>query len=195
MDNSLFNLIYSFAGKWWPLPWLGIFLANYLGYFLVLAIIILLISAKGGPASGGKIKDQKQRIYFFSLAILSVILARGIITEIIRFFYYQPRPFLVLEIQPLIAHAPTGSFPSGHATAFFALALAVFYFSAGGGSAFGGNRKLSCWIFASSLFMGLARIFTGVHWPSDILAGALIGLGSAFLIKKILLKFKSPISL
>lgn len=180
MDNSLFNLIYSFAGKWWPLDWLGIFLANYLGYFLVLAIIILLISAKGGPASGGKIKDQKQRVYFFSLAILSVILARGIITEIIRFFYYQPRPFLILEIQPLIAHAPTGSFPSGHATAFFALALVVFYF----------NRKWGCWIFALSLFMGLARIFTGVHWPSDILAGALIGLGSVLIIKKILLSSK-----
>jgi undecaprenyl-diphosphatase len=168
MDTSLFQFIDSFAGKWWPLDWLGIFSANYLGYFLVLAIIIFLI----------KIKDRKQRIYFFSLAILSVILARGIITEIIRFFYYQPRPFLVLEIQPLIAQAPTGSFPSGHAAAFFALALAVFYF----------NRKWGCWIFALSLFMGLARIFTGVHWPSDILAGVLIGLVSAFLVKKLLPK-------
>ncbi len=173
MDDLIFNFINGFAGKWWPLDWLGIFLANYLGYFLVLAIIILLI----------KIKDQKQRIHFFSLAILSVILARGIITEIIRFFYYQPRPFLVLEIQPLIAHAPTGSFPSGHAAAFFALALAVFYF----------NRKWGCWIFTLSLFMGLARIFVGVHWPVDILAGAALGLGCAFLIKK-MINFKSSIS-
>lgn len=172
-DTFLFQAINGFSNKWWPLDWLGIFLANYLGYFLILAIIILLI----------KIKDQKQRIYFFSLTILSVILARGIITEITRFFYYRPRPFLVLEIQPLIAHIPTGSFPSGHAAAFFALALAAFYF----------NKKWGCWIFALSLFMGLARIFVGVHWPSDILVGALIGLGSAFLTKNILSKFKSPV--
>lgn len=166
MDTSLFNLINGFSNKWWPLDWLGIFLANYSGYFLAATAIILLI----------RIKDKKQRIHFFSLTILSVILARGIITEIIRFFYYQPRPFLILEIQPLIAHAPTGSLPSGHAAAFFALALTVFYF----------NRKWGCWIFTLSLFMGLARIFAGVHWPLDILAGALIGLGSVFIVKKIL---------
>ena len=162
----IFNFINGFAEKWWPLDWLGIFLANYSGYFLAATAIILLI----------RIKNKKQRIHFFSLTILSVILARGIITEIIRFFYYQPRPFLILEIQPLIAHAPTGSLPSGHAAAFFALALAVFYF----------NRKWGCWIFTLSLFMGLARIFAGVHWPLDILAGALIGLGSVFIVKKIL---------
>ncbi|MDP3015198.1 MAG: phosphatase PAP2 family protein [bacterium] len=168
MNTSFFNFINGLSGKWWPLDWLGIFLANYSGYFLAVTAIILLI----------KIKDQRQRIYFFSLAILSVILARGIITEIIRFFYYQPRPFLVLEIQPLIAHTSTGSFPSGHAAAFFALALAVFYF----------NRKWGWWILTLSLFMGLARIFVGVHWPLDILVGAGIGLISAFLIKKLLPK-------
>ena len=38
--------------------------------------------------------------------------------------------------------------------------------------------------------MGIARIFIGVHWPLDIIVGALIGIGSAFLAGKILLKEK-----
>lgn len=168
MDIHLFRFINNFAGKWWPLDWLGVFLADYLGYFLILAVVIFLI----------KIKDQRQRIYFFSLAALSVILARGLIVETIRYFYCQQRPFLVLEIQPLIAHASTGSFPSGHAAAFFALAFAVFFL----------GRKWGWRFFAFALLIGLARIFVGVHWPSDILAGVLIGWGSVLAVKKILPK-------
>lgn len=166
INTSLFQTIYGLAHRWWVLDWLGIFFASYLGYFLILAAILLLI----------KEKSWRQRIYFFSLSALSIILARGIITEIIRFFYYQPRPFVVLSLEPLINHDITSSFPSGHAAAYFALSLTVFYL----------NRQWGSWFLGLALLMGLARIFVGVHWPLDILFGAIIGLGSAFLIKKIL---------
>ncbi len=166
IDQIIFQAINGLAHKHWLLDWLGIFLASYLNYFLVLAAIFLLL----------KEKNWRQRIYFFCLAALSVILARGVITEIIRFFYYQPRPFLALQIQPLVNHDITGSFPSGHATAYFALALAVFYI----------NRKLGWWFLGAAFLVGLARIFVGLHWPLDILAGAIIGLLSAFVIKKII---------
>jgi undecaprenyl-diphosphatase len=168
IDVLIFNFIRNLSGKWWLFDWLGIFFAEYLGYFLILAAAFLLL----------KERNWKQRIYFFSLAILPVILSRGIITEAIRFFYERPRPFLFFDIQPLIDHASTGSFPSGHAAAFFALALAVFYL----------NRQWGRRFLALVLLMGLARIFVGVHWPLDILAGAIIGLLSAFLIKQILPK-------
>ncbi len=183
-DIFLFKLINGLAGKWWLLNWLGIFFASYLAYLLVIIAIFLLI----------KEKDWRQRIYFFSLTVLSVILARGIITEIIRFFYYRPRPFLALKIQPLINPDLSGSFPSGHATAFFALALAVFYFLyQTRHEPNEKNQKLGWWFLGATFLMGLARIFVGVHWPLDIIAGALIGLGSAFLIKKILPIPKSKI--
>jgi undecaprenyl-diphosphatase len=173
-DLSFFRLVNNLAGKYWPLDWLGIFLAEYLGYFLILGIVYLLI----------KEKNWRWRIYFFSLTTLSVILARGIITEIIKFFYYQPRPFLVLEIQPLIEHNLTSSFPSGHAAAFFALALVIFYF----------NKKWGWRCLILALLIGLARIFAGIHWPLDIIGGAIIGLISGLVIQKILFKFKSPAS-
>lgn len=164
MDVSLFNLINGLTGKWWFLDWLGIFFAEYGGYLMILIAIFLLIGEK----------NWRKRIYFSASAILAVILARGLITEIIRFFYYQPRPFLVLKIQPLINHDLTSSFPSGHAAAFFALALAIFYF----------NQKWGWRSLVLALVISLARVFVGIHWPVDVLAGALIGLGSAFLIKK-----------
>jgi len=168
-DISLFNLIHNLAGRWWLFNWLGIFLAEYLPYLIVLFTFFIL----------AKEKNWRQRIYFFALAGLSIILSRGIITEIIRFFYYRPRPFLALQFQSLLGNSDiAGSFPSGHAAAYFALALAAFYF----------YKKWGWWFLIAGAIMGIARIFVGVHWPSDVLVGALIGLTSAFLIKKILPK-------
>ena len=165
-DSSLFQFISGLSHKFWLFDWLGIFFASYLGYLLVFIFLILLL----------KEKNWRQRIYFTSLAALSVILSRGVITEVIRFFYYHPRPFAVLGIEPLINHATSGSFPSGHSAAFFALALAVFYL----------NRKWGWKFLIAVSVMGIARIFVGVHWPSDILGGAVIGLISVIIIRKLL---------
>ncbi|MBI5079056.1 phosphatase PAP2 family protein [Candidatus Wolfebacteria bacterium] len=166
MDFYIFQLINGLAGRLWSLDWFAVFFADYSGYFLILIVPILFLREK----------NWRKRIYFFSLAVLSLILSRGIITEIIRFFYERPRPFLTLGFQPLANHIQNGSFPSGHASFFFALALSIFYFN-----------KLWGWRFlAMATVISLARVFTGVHWPSDILAGAVIGLGSVFLIKRIL---------
>lgn len=184
LDTYFFQVIYSLANKWWLLDWLGIFFAEYGGYLIILIAIFLLIGEK----------NWRKRIYFSASAILAVILARGLITEIIRFFYYRPRPFLILQIQPLINHDLTGSFPSGHAAAYFALALAIFYFlkqtQSNSSEQLSGGSRWGWWLLILALIIGIARIFAGVHWPSDILVGALIGLGSAFLVKK----FFPPIS-
>lgn len=170
-DLTIFQLINSLAGKYKIIDWLGIFLAEYLGYLLILLAILLILTRK----------DWQQRFYFFSLIALSVILSRGIITEIIRFFYSRPRPFSVLEIQPLIEHSPDGAFPSGHMAFYFALAFAVFLV-----------YKRWGWRFlGAAVLIGLARIFTSVHWPLDIIGGAIIGIISVLLIKKLLPSPKS----
>jgi len=55
---------------------------------------------------------------------------------------------------------------------FFTLAMVVFY----------RNRKWGTWFFIWALINGIARIYVGVHWPLDILGGALIGILSAIFI-------------
>ena len=122
-----------------------------------------------------KEKDWRRQLHILSVFLLSAILSRGLITEIIRFFYHRPRPFLSLNLTPLI-HDFSNSFPSGHMTFFFVLALSIFLL----------NKKWGWFFVAGVILMGLGRIFVGVHWPSDILGGILIALLSYFLIKKIL---------
>ena len=57
-----------------------------------------------------------------------------------------------------------------------ALAFAVWFI----------DRRWFLWFLAVTVLMGLARIFVGVHWPLDILAGALVALTSAVIIRWIL---------
>lgn len=166
-DNSLFRVIYSLAHQNKFFDGLIVFLAGYLQYILIVLAIFLLFL---------KEKDWRRRIFVGSVFALSVILSRGLITEIIRFFYHRSRPFMVLNIPPLINHNASGSFPSGHMVIYFVLALTIFLLS----------RKWAWFFVGSVILMGLARIFAGVHWPTDILGGILIALFSYFLIKKIL---------
>jgi undecaprenyl-diphosphatase len=154
-NSSLFQFVYSFAHRSVFLDVLAVFFAQYLAYFLVLGFLILVYRED----------SWRRRFYLFAEGVIAVILARGLVTEIIRFFYNHPRPFDALGFTPLIPESGS-SFPSGHMTWFFALAMVVWYV----------NRRWGIWFFVLSAIIGVARIYAGVHWPLDILGGIAIGL-------------------
>lgn len=166
MDYNLFLLVNNFAGKWICLDSLATFFAKYFIYFLVAGAIILFFS----------IKDKKEKIKYLILTLSSVILSRLIITEIIRLFWYRPRPFVAHAVNSLIEHSASASFPSGHIAFLFALATAIYFF----------NKKFGIAFLIASFLIGLARIFVGVHWPLDILGGIIIGIFSAVIVKLIM---------
>jgi undecaprenyl-diphosphatase len=168
IDLYLFNLIHQLAGRFWPLDSLGIFFAKYLAYLLVVATLYFWLTRK----------TNKDKIFFIAFISLSLLLSRGIFTEGIRFFYHHERPFEALNFTPLISPDTASSFPSGHAAFFFALAFALYYF----------NRKWGTRFSVLALLMGLARIFVGTHYPSDILGGILIAFLSVFLVSQLLSK-------
>jgi undecaprenyl-diphosphatase len=170
-DQSLFNALYGLAHQNSFFDGLIVFLAGYLQYFLIILAIILLFV---------KQKDWRRQLHIVSVFLLSAILSRGLITEIIRFLYNRSRPFLAFELTPLINHDLTNSFPSGHMTFYFVLALSIFLLS----------KKWGWFFVVSVILMGLARIIAGVHWPTDIIGGILIAAACYFLVKK-LLPFKN----
>lgn len=146
---------------------LVIFCAQYLPYILVAVFLLILIFSK---------KDFREKIKIFIFTAISVFLSRVVITEIIRYFYYVPRPFVNNDIVPLISHAPTASFPSGHAAFFFALATAIML----------APTLIHKWwgfvFFIMAILIGISRVMTGLHWPIDILGGAIIGILSAIIL-------------
>lgn len=159
-DGSVFSFLFGLAHKNQLLDWLFVFLASYLIIFLVIVFLYFLF----------KEKDWRRRFYFSALAIISVLLSRGIITDLIRYFYNKPRPFAVLDINSLIEHSATASFPSGHMTFFIPIVLTAWLM----------NRKAGIWLSVGAVLIGISRIAVGIHWPSDILGGILIGAVSFF---------------
>lgn len=184
MDLAIFNYLNSFAGRREFLDVMIVFKAEYLGWWMIFGLVVFL------AASLYFKRDWKRAKQMVFIALVSGLFSRFIITDIIRFFYSRPRPFDlpaevitkagVDNIYQLIPHASGGSLPSGHAAFFFAIAAGVFIF----------YRKWGFLFFLLAFAMGVSRVIAGIHWPSDILGGAVIGILSAYLINYAMLKYK-----
>jgi len=109
--------------------------------------------------------------------IISAVLARFVIVELIRWVWQRPRPFVQNNVNLLLTHNAS-AFPSGHAAFFFAVSTIVYFY----------NKKAGILFFIASFLICLARVFSGIHWPLDILAGAIVGVLSGWVVHKILKK-------
>lgn len=116
--------------------------------------------------------DQKSKKVVIR-AILSAGVAFGLVAHSIGLFVHRARPFDVGGVRELLFHRPDYSFPSDHATVFFAVA-ASFYFS--------GQKKLGVTFFVLAIINSIFRVATGLHWPSDVITGAVIGIVTAYII-------------
>lgn len=173
VDYLIFEKINSLAGKY---PWLDaicIFFAKYFDYFLIFIVFLFLL------------KNFKKYWRPVIKTVSAGVLARLVFTEMIRFFYKRPRPFVENKVNLLLDRSLSPSFPSGHAAFYFAMATVVLLYCKkvyprpkfwwGAGLLF----------FLASFLISLSRVFIGIHWPSDILGGAIIGVISGFIILKL----------
>lgn len=106
-------------------------------------------------------------------AMLAIVINTLVSNVILKNWVARPRPFLTHpELHPLI-HLPTDfSFPSGHTSCAFAVAFVIYALL---------PKRYSIPALLVAAFVGLSRLYLGVHYPTDVLAGVLIGLGAAML--------------
>ena len=109
----------------------------------------------------------------FSTSVFVALSVSGgaIISALIKGFFVRPRP----EIVPHLVHVTSPSFPSGHAmnSAIVYLTLAVLI--ARSQSRRGEQVYLIGAAIILTLLVGSTRVYLGVHWPSDVIAGWSIG--------------------
>ena len=99
-----------------------------------------------------------------------------IIAEILKKLIPTARPFMVNGGEPLtLTISSDGSFPSGHSAAAFALATTIWLH----------DRKVGWAYIIAALIVGTARVLANVHYPVDILAGAILGILTAFSVEKL----------
>ena len=112
-----------------------------------------------------------------AVVIGASLLTTSVITGTLKYTVKRPRPFTTYPEIEKATKAISPSFPSGHASGAFALATSLslaypkWYVIA----------PSFTWAFA----VAWSRMHLGVHYPSDVLVGILIGMGSSFLCYKI----------
>lgn len=170
MDLYLFLKINSLAGRYHWLDLTGILFSWYAGYALVGLALIFLVA-----------RYSRRNLAMVWWALVAAVVARFGVVELIRFFYDRPRPFEILDIIQLVRYDLGHSFPSGHAAFFFAFSYVIW----------ARNKTLGALFFVISAMIGIARIFAGLHWPADVLAGAAIGVLAGWLMTVCLRKYKT----
>ncbi len=176
MDLKLFYFLNSWVGKSASLDFAFIFLAKYLGYLVVVFFVAYIFLDRR--------LTLKQKIAWYILAVISVGIARGILTEIIRHFDHSLRPFMLDGKVKNLIPEDSYSFPSGHTIAIFAIVTIAYFY----------KKNLGWWLGIGGLIVGLARVIVGVHWPSDIVGGVILGILVSIVFYKLLpKKFKPPL--
>ncbi|MFM2357611.1 MAG: hypothetical protein RJA61_348 [Candidatus Parcubacteria bacterium] len=163
VDATVFNFLYTACPSSFCRD-SAVFFAEYIPYFvstLALFIAFYVFRREGNGLFG---------LHLFT----SIITARFLVLPIIRFLIKRPRPFVFDDTVKPFVEALGYSFPSGHATVFFALATSIFLW----------NKKWGALFLVIAFCISVARIFVGVHYPLDILMGALVGISVPLFISK-----------
>lgn len=199
-NYMLFQDVNSQAGQH---PWfdaLMIFCAN----FLIFCWPLLLLIVWGIPLAWRNRPLQQHQIEMLQARRAAVLwigiacLLAYIINLLIEQFVFEPRPFVSHKVHLLISHAADSSFPSDHtAWSFAVVGMLLFAFMPIAISAWreqsGIGQKKELGLLRMPLLLlvvalviacsiGLARVYVGIHYPDDVIGGAIDGLAAAYLV-------------
>ena len=97
------------------------------------------------------------------------------IAHMVKEVWYSPRPYLDNGETPIAIHVPeSGTFPSAHTAAAIALAVSLWLH----------DGKLGWGALVIGLTIGMARVLANIHYPVDILGGAILGAVIAVVINR-----------
>jgi undecaprenyl-diphosphatase len=144
-------------------PWMEGVLSDLtaLGSPVVLGLIVLVIA-------GYLLLQQR---YLTAAMVVATAISGEVIDEVLKLLFERPRPSVVPHLRAVV----TASFPSGHA-----MLSAIIYLTLGAllmRVVEGRFTKIYCMGIAMflTLIVGASRVFLGVHYPSDVLGGWMLG--------------------
>lgn len=136
-----------------------IFFAKYMKYFLLFGIVMYWFTRK-----------RENRIMIISSMFAFVV--AEVFGAIAGAIHSNNQPFAELSnVNQLIGHAIDNSFPSDHAIEFFSICITFLLF----------KKNLRYVWLAIAILVSFSRIWVGVHYPADILVGAILGIIGAAL--------------
>lgn len=159
-----------------------VFVFVYPVYLVVLYGWGMIENYKGWMLESFSLKESA--VWIFIAAMGSTIF-----NMLVQVFLVKDRPDVMLDLlyqkrEDLILYdyLPEASFPSDHATMSMAIAVATLLYGLRYKKK--GYVYFSIFLFVISLIMGYARISIGIHWPTDVIGGYLVGIFLPLLLFK-----------
>ncbi|MBY0595268.1 undecaprenyl-diphosphatase [Bacillus bingmayongensis] len=167
LDYEWFNFINNKVQQYPLIDNVMILFAEYVQYAFILLLVLLWIRNK-----------PNFRVMAFQ-AMVAFTLAYSM-NRIIEQFLYRDRPFVSHNITQLVDHAANSSFPSDHATSAIVIAATLLL------SAY---RFKYTWFFLA-LGVAFSRVWVGVHYPLDVIAGIVHGVLIALFTQYVVFKIR-----
>lgn len=114
-------------------------------------------------------RDIQKHIIIFTAIALPLIYLTALLAG---HLYYNPRPFVAENFTPLIPHAADNGFPSDHMLLASAVAAICSFYS----------RRIGAILWGLALYIGISRVYVGVHHPVDIIGSAVIAVVVSLLV-------------
>lgn len=160
-DESVLNAFNSLIGQSSLVDFVFRFLSEWLVYLVPVGLLVAWFVKT-------KLPNYRESLLAMTF---SGIVAWQLLSRLIKVFYFRPRPVAAgFDVKEIFFHRPDQSFPSDH-TAFLVALTAYAYLL--------GWKKVGNAMLIVSALVGLSRIVTATHWPTDILGGVLVGLVAA----------------
>ena len=165
---TLFRAVNDIGKEYPDINPLFIFFAEYTVYCLMLILLFYWLS-----------RNTQNKLMVVS-AVISFFIAE-LTGKLIGMLYSHQQPFAVWSgVNKLIEKEVGNSFPSDHTIVFFSVCISIALF-----------RKRFWYLWATlALVLSISRIYVGVHYPVDILVGAILGTISAIFVHKFIAKQK-----
>lgn len=179
MNNEIFYFFYNLAHQNAFFEKFVVFLAEPFGDVVLVFAATFLIFHHEVFSKKHPVLELKRKWKEIILVFFTALFARAI-TEVIKYIAQAERPFIKLQnVTALVPESAYSSFPSGHATFYMALGVAIYLT----------HKRAGLVFIFFALIIGISRIAVGVHFPIDILAGFALGIIVPVLVKYFYKKF------
>lgn len=180
IDRTITVFLNSFAHRWFTLDKVVKFLQGneFVQGTLAVAVFYFVWFQAKEETDSAEVTEKRQSLLLALLICVPAVLTARVVAWILPF---RARPIHNPDLHLRLGYSfdPSmlltwSSFPSDHAVLFFTLATGIFLVS----------RRPGLLLYAHAIVViSLTRVYLGVHYPSDILAGALLGCAFAYLAR------------
>jgi undecaprenyl-diphosphatase len=147
LQNPVFDIVMPFITD----------LNKHTSVLVVTGILLLLLFVKGGTK--GK--------FAVVVLVFGILFSDQLNSSVAKFILARPRPCHVFQHVHLLVNCGSGySFPSSHAVNNFCGAVILSFFF----------PRASVWLYTFASVVSFSRIYVGVHYPADVLGGAVVGI-------------------